>query len=291
VLSLFGMLSRCHVVLAAQASWEAVATGLFGRLTGKPTMVRLANTGPFGELRQLESANGRTIFSRLFQGNSAFLALSGQAGEELLAFGCQEDRIRRITNGVDVQHFQPPATSDDQRDRTVLFVGRLAEQKDPELLLGSWQRVNSNGNYRLLIAGEGPLAESLEDQIARRQIRNVELLGACHALAQLYHQASVFVLPSRSEGCSNALLEAMASGLCPVVTNIGGNRDVVVDGVNGRLVEPGDADQLSDVLAEVLGNPGLRQRLSAAARDHVVSHHQLRDVADRYLHEFTQLVS
>ena len=62
----------------------------------------------------------------------------------------------------------------------------------------------------------------------------------------------MFVLPSLSEGCSNALLEAMASGLCPVVTNIGGNRDVIIDGVNGRTVEAQDDQQLSDVLSEVL---------------------------------------
>ena len=278
--------------------------------------MRLANAGPFGDLQQLQAATGRSILAWLVQGNAAFLALSEQSRDELRAFGCPSGRIRPMTNGVDTQRFHPltdsppadsaraenlpaehspaknpPSENREQRARTVLFVGRLAAQKNPELLLHAWEQLSGQGDYRLLIAGEGPLRESLQRQISSRGLGNVQLLGACQSVEQLYHQASVFVLPSRSEGCSNALLEAMACGLCPVVSNIGGNRDVVSDHVNGRLVEPDDVQQLSGVLAEVLRDHGLRRRLARGAREHVVSCHEIHDVADRYLHEFVQLVS
>jgi glycosyltransferase involved in cell wall biosynthesis len=290
LLNLLALTNRCHVVLAAQAPWEAVSTGIYRNLTRKPTIVRLANAGPFGDLRQLDQATGRRILRRMLKWNSAFLALSDQSRQELQDLGCHEPCIRRITNGVDVQRFQPPVAADQRRNRTALFVGRLTAQKDPQFLLRSWQQVSPNGEFRLLVAGDGPLAEPLKQQIADQQMSNVELLGARNDLQRLYQEASVFVLPSRSEGCSNALLEAMASGLCPIVTNIGGNRDVVTDGVTGRLVESGHVRQLSDALREVLEDQDSCMRLGTAAREHVIAHHDIHDVANRYLQEFYRLV-
>ena len=250
--SLLRLATRSDVVLAAQAPWEAVATGVIRRITRKPTAVRLANAGPFGDLRQLQHATGRGILSWFVRSNSVFLALSDQSREEFAEFGCPRDKIRQLTNGVDTEQFAPPESTNEQRDRTVLFVGRLCAQKDPLSLLRSWQRVNIDRQYRLLIAGDGELAPSMREMITDLNLHDVELLGPCNDLARLYHQASLFVLPSLSEGCSNALLEAMASGLCPVVTNIGGNRDVINDGVNGRTVEAKDDQQLGDILSELL---------------------------------------
>jgi L-malate glycosyltransferase len=142
----------------------------------------------------------------------------------------------------------------------------------------------------LLIAGDGPVAASLPALVAESRLRNVQLLGPRHDLPRLYHQATVFVLPSLSEGCSNALLEAMASGLCPVVTDIGGNRALVTDHVNGRLVEADNDRDLGAALGEVLSNAALRRQLAAAAREHVVSHHEINTVSDRYLQELVRWV-
>ncbi len=288
--NLLRLAHRTDLILAAQAPWEAVATGAIRRITGRPTAVRLANAGPFGDLRQLQRATGRRILTWLVKSNNMFLSLSDQSHEELTHWGCPPERIRRVTNGVDTRLFVPPETTDEQRDRTVLFVGRLSEQKDPLCLLRSWQRVNPEQRYQLLIAGDGHLSSSIGQMIADLKLSNVELLGRCDDLSNVYHRASLFVLPSLSEGCSNALLEAMASGLCPVVTNIGGNRDVITDGVNGRTIEAGDDRQLGLVLSELLTDRKVRDRLSVAARAHVVAHHDVNDVARRYLDEFVRLV-
>ncbi len=288
--SLLRLAARYDVVLAAQAPWEAVATGLVRRITGKPTVVRLANAGPYGDLRQLQQARGRSILTRLVKSNDLFVALSRQAGEELRRLGCPPDKIRQLTNGVDTVHYAPPPSPLPQRDRTVLFVGRLSEQKNPLALLRSWQRVNARREYQLLMAGEGPLESSARQLAVELQLGGIEWLGSCRDLRSVYHRASVFVLPSLSEGCSNALLEAMASGLCPVATNIGGNSDVIADGVNGRLVEARHDQQLTDVLGEVLADRDTRQRLALAAREHVMAHHDAQHVARQYLNAFVDLM-
>jgi glycosyltransferase involved in cell wall biosynthesis len=178
----------------------------------------------------------------------------------------------------------------EQRDRTVLFVGRLSKQKDPLTLLRGWQRTNANGEYRLLVVGDGPLTSSIQQTILELSLQNVELLGTQEDLLHVYHEASVLALPSLSEGCSNALLEAMACGLCPVVTDIGGNRDVITDRVNGRLVAARDERCLGDVLSELLADKETRDRLAGNARAHVVAHHAANSIARRYVDLFEQMV-
>ena len=276
-------------ILAGQAPWEAVATGIASQMLRKPSVVRLANTGPFGDLQQLRQTKGSTLLSAVVRRNRGFLALSEHAEQELGSFGIPTENIWRTTNGVDIGEFASNAPSSPERDRTVLFVGRLAPQKDPQRLLQAWQQVDQTGQYRLLIAGSGPLEAELRRECSERKLVKVEFLGQCHDMPSVYRRAGTMVLPSLSEGCSNALLEAMASGLCPVVTSIGGNTDVIRDGVNGRLVPASDASRLAEALTEVLGNPALRERLADAARKHVVEHHDLERVAHNYLAVFAAL--
>lgn len=271
-------------IVAAQLPWESVATGLVAKTLGKPTLVFAASTGPQGDAAQLRGARGSRLLCHLARNNSAFVALSSQAQRELLDLGCPADRILKSTNGVDLQAYQP-AAGEAGRGRTVLYLSRLSPAKNPQLLLRAWQEVNRDGQYQLLVAGDGPLSAELRQLTDQLALRNVEYLGNVSDVPAVHRRASVFVLPSPSEGCSNALLEAMASGLCPLATRVPGNIDVVEDGVNGLLFDHDDASQLAAALTRVLSDESLRGRLSAAARRHVVDHHDLdrivRDLLDR----------
>lgn len=270
------------VIVAAQLPWEAIATGFVAKILGKPTLVFAASTGAKGDVAQILHARGSRLLRRLALSNSAFVALSSQAERELLQLGCPTDSMLRSTNGVDLQTFQP-AAGEPERDRTVLYLSRLSPAKNPQVLLRAWQTVNRGGQYKLLVAGDGPLADelrSLSDQLA---LKNVEYLGNVSDVPAVHRRASVYVLPSPSEGCSNALLEAMASGLCPVATRVPGNIDVVEEGVNGLLFEHDDAPQLAAALERVLADEPLRRRLSEAARRHMTEHHDLDHIASDLL--------
>jgi len=98
------------------------------------------------------------------------------------------------------------------------------------------------------------------------------------------------VLPSATEGLSNALLEAMAAGLPPVATRVGGATDVVADRITGRLVAPGDRDALREALGSVLADPA-REALGARARASVVGTHALPSVADRLVALYQELAA
>lgn len=278
------------VIVAAQLPWESVATGLVERTLGKPTLVFAASTGPQGDVAQLMRARGSGFLRRLALSNSTFVALSNQAEHELHTIGCPADRIIKSTNGVDLRVFQPAAGEPD-RGRTVLYLSRLSPAKNPQALVRAWHIVNSGGQYRLLIAGDGPLAGELQALAGHLQLKNVEFLGNVSNVPAAHRRASIFVLPSPSEGCSNALLEAMASGLCPVVTRVPGNIDVVQDGVNGLLFDHDDERHLADALERALVDESLRGRLAEAARRHVVEHHDLDRIAGELIERLGDLSS
>jgi glycosyltransferase involved in cell wall biosynthesis len=119
----------------------------------------------------------------------------------------------------------------------------------------------------LLIVGDGPLRGELEREAAACGLgRSVRFVGSQPDVTSFYLGADVFVLPSLTEGLSNALLEAMAAGLPVVASDVRGNREVVEDGVSGFLVDWADADAAARRVARLLEDAVLRRRLGTAAR-------------------------
>lgn len=279
------------VVVTGQVPWEAVASGMTCPALSKPSAVCIQQTGPFGDLTQINKARGADWLKQRVLQNSAFIPLSAQGRVEALAFGCAPSSIFPLTSGVDCGRFSPGAPGVPiDRHQTVLFVGRFVPQKNPQMLLEAWRMVNREGKYRLWLAGAGPLELELRQFCERHSLRNVEFLGYRSDMIDVYRQAGVFCLPSRGEGCPNALLEAIACGACPVVTNVGGNNDVVTDRKNGRTVPNEDAGSLAAALQEVLESRDTQRRYAEAARAHVLAHHEIDKVARRYLEVFERLL-
>ena len=118
----------------------------------------------------------------------------------------------------------------------------------------------------LLVAGAGPLREDLEAEAARLGLADrVRFLGVRRDRATLYAAMDLFVLPSRWEGLSLALVEAMGAGRAVVATDVGGNPEVVQHGRTGLLVPPGDAGALADAIGKVARDRELRASLGDAA--------------------------
>lgn len=176
-----------------------------------------------------------------------------------------------LPNGVDTAFFHPPQGPRSQRPVTLLFVGRLSVQKGLPHLLQALAGLEGGScpPWRLEIVGDGPLAPQLQ-----RQALAPELAGRVtfHGwlprarVAQVYRQADIFVLPSLDEGMPNVLLEAMASGLPSLVTQVPGSSELVRPEREGLLVPPADVAALGQACARLLADAPLRQRLGAAAR-------------------------
>ena len=149
-------------------------------------------------------------------------------------------------------------------DLLVTYIGRLAREKNLDLLLEAWETLAPDrGGAQLVLVGRGPL----EDEIRRRAMPGVHVTGLLlgDALSTAYASADLFVFPSPTETFGNSLLEAMGSGLPPIVAAGGGVLEFAEHGENAWLVEPDSAPALADGLRRLLDDPALRRRLAAGA--------------------------
>lgn len=157
------------------------------------------------------------------------------------------------------------------------FVGRLVAQKNPEAVVEAAALVHAvRPDVRVLMIGSGPRDEAVRSLVAQHRLESVvHVLPHMPGAASLMGQLDVLVLPSLYEGCPYAALEAMRAGTPVVLSDAVGNRDLVTDGVTGRLVRTGDHRALADALVDVLADPAGSARMAEAARRHVAEHHDL----------------
>lgn len=149
-------------------------------------------------------------------------------------------------------------------------VGNLTPKKDHRTLLEALARLDGDlGPVRGVIVGDGPLADRLADDVARLGLaERVQLLGSREDAPALLPAFDVFAMSSRHEGLSIALVEALATGLPCVASDVGGIPEVVVHGESGLLVPPGDPDALARALGAVLGDRDRWRQMVAAAPAH-----------------------
>ncbi len=212
-------------------------------------------------------------------------------------------KIRYLPNGLDPALFGPdPEARARMRaelgvgDAFVwLAVGRLADAKDYPTLLAAADRLRRRGRpVRVLVAGDGPERGAL---LAQREALGlsadeVRLLGARNDVPDLMRAADGYVMASAWEGLPMVLLEASAAGLPLVATDVGGNREVVLHGVSGLVVPPGDAAALAGAMAQVMALPaGERAAWGRAARRHVDEEYDLERVVGRWLELYHELLA
>lgn len=179
------------------------------------------------------------------------------------------ESIRRrsviIGNSVDAKFFMKRQNTK-KRQKKIVSVGRLTEQKNYPMLIDAFGRLGDEFNdWSLEIYGDGSLRKELEDYIDSIGLTGrVILMGEVDDVDKRITDASLFVITSDYEGMSNALMEAMALGLPCISTNSagGGAATLIKNGVNGFLVPVGDREKLCAVMKEVLSNDELLKKIS-----------------------------
>lgn len=180
-------------------------------------------------------------------------------------------RIHLCYNGLDTGLFHPPDGPRQGGGPVIGVVAVLRPEKNIETLIEAFAGLGGRApEARLLIVGSGPAEAGLRERAARLGLEGrCRFEPATRDVAGKLREMDIFVLPSLSEALSNALIEAMASGCCAVASRVGGNPEVVEDGVSGLLFEPGDAAGLSDKLARLCADAELRAQMAAAGRRRV----------------------
>lgn len=228
---------------------------------------------------------------------SRYVALSRDLAQYLHhAIGVQPDRIAQIYNGVDTQLFAPaprerppipgcPFTAADLW--LVGTVGRMQDVKDQVTLAEAFVRAVQSrvagDRLRLVIAGEGPLRSRVEDVLRAAGLEgHAWLPGERSEVPALMRGLDCFVLPSLAEGISNTLLEAMACAVPVVATRVGGNPELVEDGLSGRLVPSGNSEAMASAILQYFDDRVMARRHARAARNATVQRFSLDAMVSQY---------
>jgi L-malate glycosyltransferase len=283
--------NEIDLVHTHQALWEAVGTGSAKAVGFRPpTLVQPASSGYYGEAEELGRMRLSGVLRRLILRNTSFVAISADIETQWRMLGVPADRIHRIASGVDTSRFHP-ATATREGPPVVAFTGRLHPQKNLDVLIRAWPDVVANHRARLRLIGDGPERCRLEALVRSLGIEAfVEFLGAVEDPSPMLREAELFALPSLCEGMSNSLLEALASGLPGLVSDVGGNRDLVTDGTNGLLLPTDDPAAWSVAINRLIRDPQLRLAMSLNARRGVESNYSIERVVDRYIHLYREIL-
>jgi sugar transferase (PEP-CTERM/EpsH1 system associated) len=235
-----------------------------------------------------------------------YLPLSGELEHYLRrSIKVKADRIVRIYNGVDTAGFHPAATGRETLPvegfapaaaMVIGTVGRMQAVKDPLNLVRAFVQLSRRpgidpDRLRLVMVGDGPLRrEALEMLAAADLSHRAWLPGSREDIAALLRGLDVFVLPSRAEGISNTILEAMASALPVVATRVGGNAELVTEGESGTLVPPADPEALADAIERYLEDPDLRQSHGRIGRARVEQVFSIDEMVNKYVQVYDRLL-
>ena len=208
----------------------------------------------------------KPIIKKVWRDAKAVVSNS-QGLKELALKTSSSQEISVIYNGIDVSEFDPNFDKRDNDEIKIVCVARLIERKGLKYLIEAIGELKDN-NIKLIIVGEGNQEEELKKLAVELKISDsVDFKGyvSHDRISDLYKNCDVFVLPSLNEGMSNALLEAMGTGLPVIVTDTGGTQELI-DG-NGIIVPMGDSNAIAEAIRGLMDDPDTRMQMGMRSRE------------------------
>jgi len=232
----------------------------------------------------------KRLLRRIYTTADAFVCNSREIEREALELGVCRSRVHYLPNAVDVARFRPAEPGEHASIRRdagwpadgmiALYVGRLSIEKGVMDLLQAWLRIDPA--VVLVLVGPDMPGNALDagpaarEFVGQHQLRNVLVHGPSEDIPRLLRAADIVVQPSHYEAFSNAVIEAMATGLPVVASRVSGMQDCITNDESGLLCDPRSPDDLARQLQRLIADPALRRRLGQRARA---------DVEQRFSHD------
>ncbi len=261
-----------------ESAWLAGVGVWFGEKWRIPVFCKARNT-PAIEIVGYDTPF-RSFWSSLRR-DASYFALHVDLKKELLTFGIPNSKIIVVPNGVELA----PVDAMNPLADEVVCVGNFsqgASHKAFDILIRAWAEVwckRPSSHLTMVGGGDSRIWEKLAEELGCR--KSIAFVGAVSRPDQFYCRASVFVLPSRHEGMSNALLEAQSWGIPCVVSDIPGNVAVIDHGINGLLFPVDDYCKMADAILKLLSDSSLRIELGRGARLKAEQEFDMVRIADR----------
>ena len=234
------------------------------RATGKVGAPPVNPALPLSPLRNWKSRLllDRERFIEEYHRTDLIVVLSEKAAETFRTRGFSDDKLFYLPRGVDVDRFRPGKRPSPFR---VIFSGALIERKGIHHLLEAWSRLDLKDAELWLL---GSVHDEAKPHLQRFWRDNIRVVGFVRDLENYLNQGTIYVFPSQWEGSAKTVYEAAACGLPVITTREAG--DVIRDGIEGIIVQPGDVDAIAAGIQHLYLNPNLVEQMSQAARRRVV---------------------
>lgn len=275
---------------------DAYATVSIGKRRGFPVVLRPEGAGATGDVAWHGWGRFGKRIAEECKNADAIVSISSAITDELTHAGFDPSKIHPLPNGVPIPETPWNRRADWRARPRAIYVGRLAPEKGLDLLIDAWPDVlRAFPTARLSLIGEGPERPALEARASALGLSTspdgaIDMPGASDDPIHLLRGADLFVLPSREEGMSIALLEAMALGIPLVATAIPGNRRLVQTFKHGRLVTPGNPAALAAGIIDQWNNFDRAFQMSREARKRAQAEFSIQAVARRHLALFQRLI-
>lgn len=290
---LVSLLKKEKIAVVHTHNWGTLCEGgLSAKLAGVPVIIHQEH----GTLVKMINVKKRRIllqkyFFRFIDDH--IIAVSDELREAMSAsIGIDKEKIKRILNGVEINCFDIKTRKDEKKkelfindnDSIIGTVGRLAPIKDQKTLIYAFAKVIKHiPNVKLVIVGDGESRIELEDIASSLQLNeSVRFLGMRFDIPELLAIMDLFVLPSLHEGISITLLEAMASRLPVIATNVGGNPEVVLNGKTGILVPHSNPEALAKEIIALLKDEQTRKNYGIYGQQVVQKNFSLEEMVNNH---------
>ncbi len=295
---------KYDIIHVHQVLYPAFVSVLISKkLLKKPVIGKSASSGPTSDIERLRRVPfGYFQLNFLLKELDHLVAISKATGKDFKQIGYSESRISYIPNGVEV-----PLQGKIKYNQViqVITITRLSQEKGVDVLLRAWAEVlREEKGLKLLIVGYGSLDSHLRSLSSFLGIaESVNFVGMTQDASSYLKRSDIFVLSSRSEGMSNALLEAMSYGIPCIATQVGGNGELLGaedDGIpsggyilarNGLLVNPDDATALSKAMRYLIRNERAREKMGRGARTFIRENYSIDLVAERYIDLYQSILT
>ena len=268
-----------------------------GAPSNVPIVYRRIGTAP----RSITRGMRRLAHAALLRRSDRVVAVAESVRRETIeTFGVPDGRVVTIPRGVDPERLAPRRGRTEVRTElgvsrsapVAVTVGALSPEKDPIAHLEVFRALRRSWNDLVyLFVGDGPLRRELDEAICDQALEpGVRVLGTRSDVGDLLEASDVLVLASRTEGMPGCVIEAGMAGVPAVAFGVAGVPEVVVDGVTGYVVPPGDHDRLAERVSHLLADPSRREEMGRAAREHYRGAYDITGIADRYVGVYAEVV-